>query len=117
GDTVTITGTNLNGAAAVKFGSTAATITTDSATQIKVTSPPTGAAGVVDVTVTTIGGTSATSPADQYTYTNAPTVNAVAPSAGPTGGGTSVTITGSNFVSGSSTVNFGSTPAPSVSVK
>ena len=44
---------------------------------------PAGAAGTVDVTVTTPAGTSATSPADQFTYEAAPTVTAVSPVAGP----------------------------------
>jgi hypothetical protein len=51
----------------VKFGTTAATITADSATSLTATAPA-EAAGTVDVTVTTAGGTSATSAADQYTF-------------------------------------------------
>src|SRR6185437_13189904 len=69
GTSITITGTNLTGASAVKFGSATATITANSATQITATAPA-GAAGTVDVTVTTAGGTSATNAADQYTYVN-----------------------------------------------
>ncbi|HLG91434.1 MAG TPA: IPT/TIG domain-containing protein [Acidimicrobiales bacterium] len=68
GTTVTITGTNLSGASAVSFGSTAATsFTVNSSTQITATSPP-EPAGTVDVTVTTPGGTSATSSADRFSY-------------------------------------------------
>ena len=58
GTSVTITGTNLANATAVDFGSTAATITSDSATQIVATSPV-EPAGTVDVTVVAAGGTSA----------------------------------------------------------
>ncbi len=105
GTSVTITGTNLSGATAVDFGSNAATITADSANSITATSP--AGTGTVDVTVTTSNGTSATSPADQFTYVPAPTVTNVSPSAGPTGGGTSVTITGTNL-GGASAVDFGS---------
>ncbi|MBV7274500.1 cell wall-binding repeat-containing protein [Clostridium sp. PL3] len=69
GTTVTITGTGFTGATAVNFGSTtASSITVDSDTQITATVPA-GSAGAVDVTVTTPNGTSATSSADQYTYT------------------------------------------------
>ena len=58
---MTITGTDFTGATAVKFGTTAATgFTVNSATSITATAPA-GAAGTVDVTVTTPGGTSATS--------------------------------------------------------
>src|SRR5882672_4084153 len=45
----------------------------------------------------------------------APTVGSVAPASGPTSGGTSVTITGTNFVTGA-TVSFGGTAATNVSV-
>ncbi len=61
------TGTNLASATAVDFGKTAAKIVSDTATQIVVTSP--AGTGTVDVTVTTAGGTSATSAADKFTYT------------------------------------------------
>jgi uncharacterized repeat protein (TIGR02543 family) len=68
GTTVTITGSNLTGATAVRFGSAAATnVTVNSDTRITATTPAM-AAGTVDVTVTTAGGTSATSSGDQFTY-------------------------------------------------
>jgi hypothetical protein len=68
GTSLAITGTNLAGATAVKFGAAAAaTYTVNSATQITATSPP--GYGSVDVTVTTSGGTSATAAADRFTYT------------------------------------------------
>jgi IPT/TIG domain len=68
GTTVTIAGTDLGGATAVEFGaSNPATITANTATQITVTAPA-GAPGTVDVTVTTPGGTSATSAASEFTY-------------------------------------------------
>ena len=93
GTAVTITGTNLTGATAVDFGSTAATITSDTATQITAVSP--AGTGVVDVTVTTAGGTSAKSSADQFSYT--PVVAGISPASGPATGGTTVTITGAGF--------------------
>jgi len=49
--------------------------------------------------VTTPGGTSATSPADQFGYqTPPPSVSGVIPNKGPATGGTTVTITGTNFL-------------------
>ena len=45
-----------------------------------------------------------------------PTVTSVSPSSGPSTGGTTVTVTGTGFVAGSTTVDFGSTPATHVSV-
>jgi uncharacterized repeat protein (TIGR02543 family) len=75
GNTVTITGTGFTGATAVKFGNTAASnINIDSDTQITVKAPA-GSVGTVDITVTTPDGTSAISSADQYTYTNAYSVD------------------------------------------
>ncbi|MBP0644734.1 IPT/TIG domain-containing protein, partial [Mycobacterium tuberculosis] len=71
--------------------------------------------GTVDVTVTTVGGTSATGAADQYTYVAAPTVSSVNPTSGPGSGGTTVTITGTNFT-GASAVAFGGTAAAGFSV-
>ncbi|MFA5269053.1 MAG: IPT/TIG domain-containing protein [Methanoregula sp.] len=71
GTMVTITGNDFTGASTVRFGTTAnvtGAMTVVSSTQITVTSPA-GSAGTVHVTVTTPNGTSATSAADQYTYT------------------------------------------------
>ena len=71
---MTITGTNLTGASEVKFGAAnaASGVKAESATQVTATSP--AGSGTVDVTVSTPGGTSATSAADEYTYIPAPTV-------------------------------------------
>ncbi len=113
GTTVIITGTNLSNATAVTFGGTAATgYTVNGSTQITATAPA-GSPGTVDVRVTTAGGTSATSVADQYTYVAAPTVNAVTPTAGPTAGGTTVVITGTGFAAapGTGAVRFGAANA------
>jgi microcystin-dependent protein len=81
GTTVTISGTDFSNATAVRFGGTTATsFTVDSATQITATSPA-HAAGAVDVTVITAGGTSATGSSDQFTYvtpdTTAPTITSI----------------------------------------
>jgi hypothetical protein len=69
GTKVTITGTDLAGASAVKFGTKpAAAFTLDSETQITATAPRSAKAGRVDVTVTTIAGTSAAVRGDRFTY-------------------------------------------------
>ena len=67
GAAVTLTGTNLAGATAVSFGGTPASFSVNSATSIAAVSPA-HAAGSVDVTATTPGGTSATGAADRFTY-------------------------------------------------
>ena len=48
--------------------------------------------------------------------TPAPTVTAVSPDIGPVAGGTTVLVTGTGFVDGSTSVNFGPTPATDVIV-
>ncbi len=120
GTTVTITGTGLTGASAVKFGGTAATTySVGSDGSISATSPP-GTLGSVDVTVTTPGGPSATGPPDLFTYVAgppppAPTVTGVSPPSGPTSGGTTVTIAGTGLTAASG-VKFGGTAAATYSV-
>ncbi|PKM88599.1 MAG: hypothetical protein CVU87_07165, partial [Firmicutes bacterium HGW-Firmicutes-12] len=114
GTSVTISGTSFTGATAVKFGSAnASSYNVDSDTQITATSPA-GSAGVVDITVTTAGGTSASSVAAQFTYM-VPSINSISPTSGSTAGGTSVTISGTNFT-GATAVKFGSTNASSYNV-
>jgi hypothetical protein len=63
GASVKITGTDLRGASAVKFGEVpAASYTVDSDTQITAVAPPVPAPDLVDVQVTTVAGTSAADP-------------------------------------------------------
>ena len=76
-------------------------------------SPP--GTGIVDITVTTPNGTSATSQADKFTYQAAPSITSISPTLGPTTGGTTVTITGTGFT-GATSVDFGSVAATSFSV-
>jgi hypothetical protein len=107
---VTITGNHFTGATAVSFGTLAAvSFTVNSDTQVTATAPA-QAPGSVDVTVTTFGGTSDLSPADQFTYLGVPSVFQVWPAAGPAAGGTAVRLLGTNF-RGITRVTFGSLPA------
>jgi alpha-tubulin suppressor-like RCC1 family protein len=113
GTTVTITGTRFEGVTAVSFGASAAReFTVNSATSITAVSPE--GAGTVDVTVTTIGGTSAIVKGDEFGFV--PTVEGVAPSSGAPAGGTEVTITGAGFATGKAATafKFGSKPATEV---
>ena len=72
--------------------------------------PAVTAAEMVNVTVTTPGGTSATSAAHKYTYIPAPTVTALDVTFGPGAGGNTVVITGINL-SGATAVKFGAVSA------
>jgi hypothetical protein len=109
GTKVTIAGTGFTGATSVSFGATAANFTVVSDTTITATSPA-SAAGTIDVTVANAGGASAASATDQFTFVLAPSVTSVAPRTGPVGGGTEVTITGTNLAAATQ-VSFGGTPA------
>jgi len=80
GTSVTITGTRLLGASAVQFGSTpASSFEVVSETQIDAVSP--AGSGAVQVTVSTPEGTSAATPASEFTYLSAPAVATGAASA------------------------------------
>ena len=116
GTSVTVAGTGFTDATSVDFGTVPATsATVGSDTSITAAAPP-SAAGAVDLTVTGPGGTSATSSADQYTYTaSAPTVSAVVPHRGFAAGGRWVIIAGTGFT-GATGVAFGGTAATSFTV-
>jgi large repetitive protein len=136
GTTVTITGTNFGNPAAVMFGANQATITGGTNTILIATAPPGTIGSVVNVTVTTnASGTSATSPADLFSYTQAlaqaimfpqpptPVVNGSAPiTLSATGGasGNPVTFTvvsGPGAVSGINGTTLSFTGAGSVIVE
>ena len=114
GNAVVITGTNLTGATAVSFGGMAATsFVVNSSTQITAIAPAL-TAGMVDVTVTTPGGTAANSAAGDYTYAvvGVPTITGLTPTNGLTVGGNAVVITGTNLTAATA-VSFGGTAASS----
>jgi hypothetical protein len=117
GSAVTISGANLSSPTAVTFGGVAATsFASVSATSVTAVSPPSTKGQTVDVEVTTAGGTSAVAPpGDQFTYTLGPVITGISPNGGPPAGGTVVTISGEQL-SGSTSVDFGSTPATTFTV-
>jgi hypothetical protein len=116
GTAVTITGTNFTGATAVTIGgSTPTAVTVVSATSITATTTA-HAAGSANVVVTTPAGTG--TGVNLFTFVapaTVPTVTAVTPNSGPPGGGTGVTITGTNFI-GTTAVMFGGNAATGVTV-
>ncbi len=114
GTSITITGTEFGIGATVTIGGTAATnVIVVSSTEITATTPAgaTGAANVVE-TNPDAGGVTDT---DGFTYISVPTITGVSPSSGPSAGGTSITITGTEFSSGA-TVTVGGTAATNVVV-
>jgi hypothetical protein len=105
GSGVTITGTNLNGATGVKFGSLAASFTVVSDTQIHATVP--NGAVAAPILVTTSGGTASSS----TSFTPTLSITSLSPTCGPFG--TVVALRGVGFTPGS-TVNFNGTAATTV---
>ncbi len=104
GNTVTIKGTNLGEVVSVSFGGVEAEhVTVESVNAVTATAPP--GAGMVDVTVTSIDGTSEIGPNDHYTYGKA-SITEVSPGSGPIAGGTEVTVTGAGFLPGSGQTTF-----------
>ncbi len=115
GTSVTITGAQLKGVKAVKFGPVeATTFKVSSNTSVKATAPA-HAAGTVDVTVTNSEGTSPATSADRFTYIAKPSVTNVQPNVGAASGGTTVMIPGTGFTNASG-VKFGQTKATSYTV-
>src|SRR5262249_52292309 len=117
---VTIKGTNLTGATSVTFGGKAATnlVVVDAQTNPPLT-PPGTVGAAVDMVVTTPATATTTQTATlpaAYTYVNAPpTVTSALPNTGSAGGGTVVTIGGTNFT-GATAVTFGGAAATNITV-
>lgn len=96
GTLVTITGTGFTDATEVDFGPSSQNFTVVSDTEITATTTS-NADGTVDVTVVTPDGTSAVTPADQFTFVPGTEITGISPATGPVGGGNTITITGSGF--------------------
>lgn len=114
GDTVTITGTDLDLVTSVSFGPNAASIVSTSPTEVVVTVP--AGSGTVAVSVSNLIGSSTPT---GYTYDTPPpvppSVGGIGPSSGPQAGGNTVTITGT-ALGETSLVTFGGVPATDLTV-
>jgi hypothetical protein len=111
GTHVTISGTGFQPYATVTIGSNATAVTIVSSTTITATTAS-HSAGTVSVVVQNPDSQTGTK-TNAYTYGTpppAPSVTSINPTFGPTTGGTSVTIGGSNFVNGA-TVSLGGSAA------
>ena len=111
-----IKGDNFCQATGVNFGSVAAAAfkvgaRSNGVCSLRAVSPP--GTGLVDVTVTSPGGTSATGSQDQFSY--APVVTSISPAFGPGTGKTPIGIKGDNFCQATG-VNFGSVAAAAFKV-
>ena len=111
GTSITITGTNFASGATVTVGGSACTsVSVSSSTSLTCTTP--AGSGSANVVVTNVGTTSRTL-TNGFVFGTAPTVSSASPANGPASGGTSITITGTDFVSGA-TVTVGGAACTSV---
>jgi len=111
---VTVSFVDAAGALLVPAISAAGAITSNSAV-VNITVPATVVAGNYQVKGVVTGVTNPTLTAYVITPISAPTIVSVFPSIGPSAGGTSVTITGTNFAS-PATVTIGGAPATTIVV-
>lgn len=111
GTAVTIRGERLTGATSVLFGGIPSpSFTVDSDNLITAVSPP-HVEGPVDITVHTQNGANQYPASNKFTYTEIPpTVTGLSPHDGVSRGGTTVTITGTDFDTATG-VYFGGTAA------
>jgi PGF-pre-PGF domain-containing protein len=100
GTSVTITGSGFAGATAVDFGSgNTAIFAANNDTTITATSPPGN--GTVDITVTTLNGSSQPSAIDFFSYQAAPIITSITPVTGTNTTRFSITsLTGTGFTTG-----------------
>ena len=115
GTEVEIDGSHFTGTTEVLFGTKPAeSFSVNSDGEIFAVAPP--GTGTVDIRVINPEGASEVTGADTYSYeAQVPVVRFVRPETGPSGGGTSVEIFGSNFT-GATKVMFGTSEAQSFSV-
>ncbi|MBT9545792.1 MAG: IPT/TIG domain-containing protein [Candidatus Sericytochromatia bacterium] len=111
GSSVTLNGTNFHattGGNTVRFGTTIATVTAASNTQLTVT-VPVGITGAQDISVQVGNQTSANTAADNFNVT--PTITNLSASNGAIGSTLTITGTGFDATPGNNTVRFGTTTA------
>jgi hypothetical protein len=120
--TVKISGTNFNGATAVKFGTTSPGAATGTSASFKVISPiliiadaPSGLATAAHYIYVANSGGSATS-ATTFSKTAgnaaAPTVTSFTPTTGSAGTGVTITVPGTSYLASLVAVKFGAVSAP-----
>jgi hypothetical protein len=109
GTAVTLTGTGLTGATAVKLGTLSVTAKEVTATSLTFIAPA-HAAEAVNVTVTNAGGTSTVGAATKLSWVKppAPVITSIAPSSALTTVATPVVVTGTDFTGATKVTSGGS---------
>ncbi len=116
GTSITLTGTAFTPGTTVTIGGVAATsVNVVNATTLTAITPAYVSGPLVE-TVVVNNGVATASLLNAFTYiASAPTITAIVPTSGTSSGGTSVTISGSNFIPGT-TVTIGGQAATSITV-
>ena len=78
---------------------------------------PTSTTSTSSTSTTSTSSSTTTSSSSTTSSSTAPTTTGLTPASGPTGGGTRVTVTGSRFVPGSTSVTIGAVVVPAAQVK
>ena len=115
GTLVHLTGISFSDTMTVRFGTTIATyLVCQDDRRCSTISPP--GKGVVNVSLQLGTARSVATAASQFTYAKFPAISGIVPSKGPATGGSTVTITGSNFnaTAGATTFRFGTAAATKV---
>ena len=111
-DSNTITRPNCSVASTTSTSTTSTTSTSTTSTS------PTSTTSTSPTSTTSTSPTSTTTSSSSTTSSStAPTTTGLTPASGPTGGGTRVTVTGSRFVPGSTSVTIGAVVVPAAQVK
>lgn len=117
GTTITVKGSHfVNKALSVEIGSVKATSVVWHSESEVTAKTAKGTAGAHEVVVDDTNGDGTEGPTFTYTTAPRPTVSAVSPNEGPVKGSTTITVTGTGFIAGS-TVKIGSLSAGAVSIK
>jgi hypothetical protein len=112
GQSVTVTGSGFEAGMTVSIGGVAVTPMSVTPTSFTFITPAENA-GMVDIQVTTVIGTSLLTAADEYTYGSLPVISAVTPAGGLVSGGQTVTVAGSGFTAGMTGTIGGTAVTPS----
>jgi len=118
-DSNTITRPNCSVASTTSASttSTSPTSTTSTSPTSTTSTSPTSTTSTSSTSTTSTSSSTTTSSSSTTSSSTAPTTTGLTPASGPTGGGTRVTVTGSRFVPGSTSVTIGAVVVPAAQVK
>ncbi len=111
------TSTSTTSTSPTSTTSTSPTSTTSTSPTSTTSTSPTSTTSTSSTSTTSTSSSTTTSSSSTTSSSTAPTTTGLTPASGPTGGGTRVTVTGSRFVPGSTSVTIGAVVVPAAQVK